>query len=111
MSRREDVKACKFCGMAGLRWVEVSPEKFRLMEPNGTPHDCSAYHATKKQKRFHRQQDESGFSSRNDGGFAPAPKLCWSGQLLDWMKRWGRQIPEPAMEELDDILDTNASFK
>lgn len=111
MSRYEGVKSCKFCGMAGLRWTEIAPEKFRLMEPNGAQHDCPAYHASKKQKRFRRQEDESGFSIHNDGGGKPGRelKLCWSGQLLDWMKRWGRQIPEAAMEELDDILDTTSA--
>lgn len=84
-------RTCKFCGMKGLHWSEVAPNKHRLHEANGAIHDCRQFHENKN-----------------------APDAS-RGSLLKrmnvWTQRWYKVLPQDAAEELDLILDDAAQSR
>jgi len=96
---REEARACKFCGMAGLRWTEVSPDKFRLTEPAGGVHDCRQFHDTKRAAGPHAP------GHRVEG----VERGSLLRQLNNWAQKWGNAMPMQAREELDEMIDEAAA--
>lgn len=84
----KDARTCKFCGMQGLKWTEVAPNKFRLAEPNGAVHDCRQFHENKQAAP--QQPVDRGSTLR---------------RLNNWMQRYSVELSNEANSAMEDIID------